>query len=49
MIAWHWNAIEAKYAWMRGEIDDNQLDAAGDAAGEEQNDVLEKMLIEGRP
>jgi len=39
-----WNAIEAKRAWMRGEINDAQLDAATAAAWAEQNKTLEFML-----
>ena len=54
-----WAAIEAKRAWVRGEISDQELnaaraaaryaawDAARDAAWDEQNTVLEQLLTEG--
>ena len=49
-----WQSIEAKRAWVRGEISDSELDAAiaaamdaaMDAAWDEQNAVLESMLVE---
>ena len=57
----YWQAIEAKRAWLRGEIDDVQLAAARAAASsaaraaaraaarDEQSTLLEQMLTEARP